>query len=62
MFALGAGAQVVGRDDYATEPPVARKIAIGGSFTGPNVEQCLALHPDLIIVQGETNNGARFNE
>ncbi|RYX85490.1 ABC transporter substrate-binding protein [bacterium] len=62
MFVLGAQSQLVGRDDYANYPEAAKKVAIGGNFNGPNVEQCLALRPDLIVVQGETSNNARFND
>lgn len=62
MFALGAQGQLVGRDDYANFPAQAKKVAIGGDFQGPNVEQCLALAPDLVVVQGETNNKAKFED
>ena len=59
MFAIGAGKQLVGRDNYAAVPPAATKVAIAGDFQGPNVEQSVALRPDLIIVQGETYDRAR---
>lgn len=62
MFALGAQSQLVGRDDYAVFPPAAKKIAVGGNYQGPNAEQCLALQPDLVVVQGETSNKARFDD
>ena len=61
MFYLNAQKQLVGRDDYADFPLAAKKIAIGGDFNGPNIEQCLALSPDLVIVQGETSNRSRFD-
>ena len=54
MFAIGAGKQLVGRDGYATVPPAAKNVAVAGDYQGPNVEQSVALRPDLIIVQGET--------
>ena len=59
MFALGADKQLVGRDNYAIVPPAAKNVAIAGDFQGPNVEQSVALRPDLIIVQGETYDKAR---
>ena len=59
MFAIGAGDKMVGRDNYATVPPAAEKVAIAGDFKGPNVEQSVALRPDLILVQGETYDRAR---
>ena len=59
MFALGAGAQLAGRDNYATVPSAAKEVTIAGDFQGPNVEQAVALRPDLIIVQGETYDATR---
>lgn len=59
MFAIGADKQLVGRDGYAIVPPAAKKVAVAGDFQGPNVEQSVALRPDLIIVQGETYDRAR---
>ncbi|RYG62178.1 hypothetical protein EON80_23370 [bacterium] len=53
-YALGAQSKLIGRDSYADFPPAAKKIAIAGDYTGHSVEKCVALHPDLIIVQGET--------
>ncbi len=62
MFQIGAGAQLVGRDDFSNYPAAATKVAVGGTFNGPNVEQCLALRPDLVIVAEETTNVAHFND
>ena len=59
MFAIGADKQLVGRDNYASVPPAVTKVAIAGDFQGPNVEQAVALRPDLIIVQGETYDQSR---
>ena len=60
VYALGAGKQLVGRDNYATVPPAAKNVAIAGDYQGPNVEQSVALRPDLIIVQGETYDRTRI--
>lgn len=62
MFALKAQKQLVGRDDYAHFPAQAKQVAIGGNFQGPNIEQCLALRPDLVIVQGETSDKGKFED
>lgn len=62
MFYLGAQGQLVGRDDYADFPLPAKQVAIAGDFNGPNIEQCLALRPDLVIVQGETSNKTKFDD
>lgn len=53
VFALGAGAQVVGVTDFTTWPPeAAAKPSIGGALS-PNRERFLALQPDLILAQGK---------
>lgn len=62
MFYLGAGTQLVGRDPFGTFPIAANKVAVAGDYQGPNIEKCLALRPDLVVVQGETSNRARFDE
>jgi iron complex transport system substrate-binding protein len=62
VFALGASQKLVGRDSYADFPAAAKKIAVAGDYTGPSVEKCIALHPDLIIVQGETWDKARVED
>lgn len=50
LFAVGAGEQVVGRDEFSDYPPEAASIAsIGGSFGEYNVEAILALEPDLVL-------------
>ncbi|WP_157947548.1 ABC transporter substrate-binding protein [Abditibacterium utsteinense] len=59
VFALGAQKSLIGRDGYADFPPAAKKVAVAGNYSGPGVEKCIALRPDLIIVQGETWDKAR---
>ena len=50
LFAVGAGAQVVGRDEFSDFPPEAASIdSIGGSFGEYNVEAIVALEPDLVL-------------
>lgn len=50
LFAVGAGSQVVGRDEFSDYPPEAASIAsIGGSFGEYNVEAIVALKPDLVL-------------
>lgn len=50
LFAVGAGSQVVGRDEFSDYPPEAASIdSIGGSFGEYNVEAILALEPDLVL-------------
>lgn len=50
LFAVGAGSQVVGRDEFSDYPPEAASIAsIGGSFGEYNAEAIVALEPDLVL-------------
>lgn len=50
LFAIGAGAQVVGRDEFSDYPAEAAALpAVGGSFGGYNLEQIVALEPDLVL-------------
>ena len=50
LFAVGAGSQVVGRDEFSDYPAEAASIeTIGGSFGEYNVEAILALEPDLVL-------------
>lgn len=55
LFAIGAGAQVVGVTEYCNYPPeTANRTKVGG-FSGitVNVEQIVVLKPDMVIVSGE---------
>jgi iron complex transport system substrate-binding protein len=50
LFAVGAGSQVVGRDEFSDYPPEAMSIeVIGGSFGEYNAEAIVALEPDLVL-------------
>lgn len=50
LFAVDAGSQVVGRDEFSDFPAEASSIeVIGGSFGEYNVEAILALEPDLVL-------------
>jgi len=50
LFAVGAGAQVVGRDEFSDYPEEAKALpSIGGSFGEYNVEAIVALNPDLVL-------------
>jgi cobalamin transport system substrate-binding protein len=55
LFAIGAGAQVVGRDYFSDFPAEAKSVAdIGGSMGKYNTEAIVTLHPDLVLA-GEIN-------
>jgi iron complex transport system substrate-binding protein len=50
LFAVGAGSQVIGRDEFSDYPAEATSIeSIGGSFGEYNVEAIVALEPDLVL-------------
>ena len=60
LYAIGAGERVVGVGDFCTWPPqVATKPRVGGDFN-PNFERILALEPDLVVLQGRSENMAAF--
>jgi iron complex transport system substrate-binding protein len=52
LFAIGAGARIVGVSSYDRFPPEVRDIPRVGGLLDPNVEQVLALRPDLVVVYG----------
>jgi iron complex transport system substrate-binding protein len=50
LFAIGAGSQVVGRDEVSDFPSSANEVAsIGSTFGELNTEAILALEPDLVL-------------
>ena len=50
LFALGAGKQVVGREELSDYPPEAKNVpSIGSVFQKINTEAIVALKPDLIL-------------
>ena len=50
LFAVGAGAQVIGRDAYSDYPAEALDVAdIGDTYAGLNTELVVSLKPDLIL-------------
>ncbi|MBI1854458.1 MAG: cobalamin-binding protein [Chloroflexi bacterium] len=50
LFAVGAGSQVVGRDELSDYPEAAKSVtSIGSTFKDLNTEQIISLHPDLVL-------------
>lgn len=49
LFSLGAGERVVGVMDFSDYPPQARERPVVGRFDMLDMEQILALQPDLIV-------------
>jgi iron complex transport system substrate-binding protein len=52
LFAIGAGAQVVGRDETSDYPADALTLPTIGGYSGFNLEGIVALHPDLVLAGG----------
>ena len=50
LFAVGAGSQVIGRDEFSDYPEEAKSIAsVGGSMGQYSAEAIVALKPDLVL-------------
>ena len=50
LYEVGAGAQVVGRDDFSDFPAEAQALpSVGGSMGNYNLEAIAALKPDLVL-------------
>lgn len=51
LFAIGAGSQMVAREDFTNYPPEAASLPSVGGMAGPiSVEQVVSFKPDLVIV------------
>jgi iron complex transport system substrate-binding protein len=50
VFAAGAGARIVAVSEYSDYPPEAKQLPRASNFAAVNVEQLLALKPDLVVV------------
>jgi iron complex transport system substrate-binding protein len=49
LFALGLAERIVGVTEYCNYPPEALQKPKAGSFAEPNIEQVVALQPDLVV-------------
>ena len=50
LFAIGAGAQLIGRDEFSDFPAEAKSLpSVGGSMGKYNYEQIAKLQPDLVL-------------
>lgn len=62
LFAIGAGDRIVGTVEYADYPEAAKKIPRIGNYAGIQIEQALALKPDLIIAWKGGNKQADLDK
>jgi iron complex transport system substrate-binding protein len=58
LFALGAGARLVGRTHWDLYPDSARLVPDLGNGLQPNVEAVLATRPDLVVLYASEDNRA----
>jgi iron complex transport system substrate-binding protein len=50
LFAVGAGSQVIGRDEFSDVPPEAKTLpSVGGSMGKYDLEKIASLKPDLVV-------------
>ena len=49
LFAIGAGAQVVGVSQFTDYPPAAVKLPEVASFSSVDAERVLRMHPDIVV-------------
>jgi iron complex transport system substrate-binding protein len=49
LYALGLGDRVVARTDYCNYPPEAKEKPSIGGFSTPNIEEVVAMDPDLVL-------------
>jgi iron complex transport system substrate-binding protein len=55
LFAIGAGGQVVGRDEVSDYPEAAQQLpSVGGSFGQLDTEKIVSLQPDLVLAAAIT--------
>ncbi len=55
LYAIGAGKQVIGRDDYSDYPAEVQSLPKLGDSNKINFEQIVALKPDLVLMAGINN-------
>lgn len=56
LFAIGAGAQVVGRTTWCRYPAAALAVPVVGDGLDPNIEAVAARHPDLVVLYRSPSN------
>jgi iron complex transport system substrate-binding protein len=58
LFTIGAGPRLVGRSHWDQWPDAAHRVPALGNAIRPNVEQLLAVHPDLVVLYASLDNDA----
>ena len=60
LFAAGAGDAVVGTVSYSNYPPEATRLANVGSYASLNLEEIVALQPDLVVAWKSGNSSSQL--
>jgi iron complex transport system substrate-binding protein len=60
LFAIGAGERIVGAVDYSDYPEAAKQLPRVGGYSRLDLEQILALKPDLIVGWQSGNNSQQL--
>ena len=58
LFAIGAGASVIGRTSYCDFPPAAQAVPNLGDGIKPSLEAVIAQRPDLVVLYNSGQNAA----
>jgi ABC-type Fe3+-hydroxamate transport system substrate-binding protein len=58
MFAIGAAKVLIGRSHWDEWPAAAKAVPDMGNGIGINVEQIVAVHPDLVLIYASEDNRA----
>ena len=61
LFAIGAGASLVGVSAYCDYPAGAKELPSVGGFTNTSPEAVLALRPDLVLATADASSRKRFD-
>src|SRR5260370_38764603 len=62
VFAMGAGGDVVGVNNYTKYPEEAAKKPTVGEPLNPSIEAIVALHPDLVLAIKDMNRAERVEQ
>jgi ABC-type Fe3+-hydroxamate transport system substrate-binding protein len=62
LFAVGAGAQVVGRTTWCRYPAAALAVPVVGDGLEPNIEAVAGTHPDLVVLYRSPSNAAALSQ
>ncbi|MCE2572570.1 cobalamin-binding protein [Motilimonas eburnea] len=62
LFAIGQGDKIVGTTRFTDHPEQAKNIPVVGGYNGLNIEQIIALNPDVIISWRSGNPSRELNQ